>query len=33
MELASGDQAAAQKKVDALRSEKESVRTVEPVTP
>jgi anti-sigma factor RsiW len=33
MELAAGDQAAAQKKVDALRSEKESVRTVEPVTP
>jgi anti-sigma factor RsiW len=33
MELPAGDQAAAQKKVDALRSEKESVRTVEPVTP
>ena len=33
MELPAGDRAAAQKKVDALRSEKESVRTVEPVTP
>jgi anti-sigma factor RsiW len=33
MELPAGDQAAAQKKVDALRSQTESVRTVEPVTP
>ena len=33
MELPAGDQAAVQKKVDALRSQMESVRTVEPVTP
>lgn len=33
MELPAGDQAAVQKKVDALRSQTESVRTVEPVTP
>jgi anti-sigma factor RsiW len=33
MELPAGDQAAAQKKVDALRSQTESVRTVEPVIP
>ena len=33
MELPAGDQAAAQKKVDALRRETESVRMVEPVTP
>ena len=33
MELPAGDQAAAQKNVDALRSQAETVRTVEPVTP
>jgi hypothetical protein len=33
MEFPAGDQAAAQKKVDALRRETESVRMVEPVTP
>jgi anti-sigma factor RsiW len=33
MEVPAGDQAAAQKKVDILRSQTESVRTVEPVTP
>jgi len=33
IEIPSGDQAAAQKKVDALRSQTESVRAVEPVTP
>lgn len=32
MEVPAGDQAAAQKKVDALRSQTETVRTVEPVT-
>ncbi|MDE3039991.1 MAG: zf-HC2 domain-containing protein [Nitrospirota bacterium] len=32
MEFPAGDQAAAQKKVDVLRSQRESVRTVEPVT-
>ena len=32
MEVPAGDQAAAQKKVDVLRSQRESVRTVEPVT-
>ena len=33
MEIPAGDQAAAQKKVDALRSQAETVRTVEPMTP
>jgi anti-sigma factor RsiW len=33
MELPAGDQAAAQKTVDILRSQTESVRTVQPVTP
>ena len=33
MELPAGDQTAAQKKVDALRSQTETVRTVEPVSP
>jgi anti-sigma factor RsiW len=33
MEVPAGDQATAQKKVDVLRSQTESVRTVEPVTP
>lgn len=33
MELPAGDQAARQKKVDVLRSQKESIRTVEPVAP
>ena len=32
IEVPAGDQAAAQKKVDALRSQTETVRTVEPVT-
>lgn len=33
MEVPAGDRAAAQKKVDALRSQTESIRTVEPMTP
>jgi hypothetical protein len=33
MELPAGDQTAAQKKIDILRGQTESVRTVEPVTP
>jgi anti-sigma factor RsiW len=33
IEVPAGDRAAAQKKVDALRSQPESIRTVEPVTP
>ena len=33
MEVPAGDQATAQKKVDALRNQTESIRTVEPVTP
>ncbi len=33
LEIPAGDQTAAQKNVDALRSQTESVRTVEPVTP
>lgn len=33
LEVPAGDRAAAQKKVDALRSQPESIRTVEPMTP
>ena len=33
MEVPAGDRAATQKKVDALRSQTESIRTVEPMTP
>ena len=33
MEVPAGDRAAVQKKVDVLRSQTESIRTVEPVTP